>query len=187
VSDERETFEYKIADGKVYIQIRQAERRTYTDYSSGKGDEKEEIQPRVWISTDPEFKADTDLGYVKVRGRKYAIEHTVKRLPDGEARLGRIGITHWQSETSYRGGYRNDRGGPVSYEAKAYDSLHEIEREALDRFHEEHPEWVTESARLYFEYEVDRHRSKAKRLRQEAHTNEGKANDWQKRIDELAA
>ncbi|QNE75302.1 hypothetical protein F0344_12360 [Streptomyces finlayi] len=183
--DQRETYEYEIADGKVYIQIRQAERKTYTQYNGRSSSPAEEIQGRVWISTDPQFEGDTNLGFVKVRGRKYAIEHVVKRLRDGEGRLSlsekRLTM-HWSTESSYRGGYRNDQGGRVKYEAKAYGVLGEIEREALNRFEADHPDWQLVSARYLFENERDRALSKARSLREEAAKEEHRARQWEARI-----
>ncbi|MFF7252426.1 hypothetical protein [Streptomyces microflavus] len=183
--DQRETYEYEIADGKVYIQIRQAERRTYSQFNGRTSSPAEEIQGRVWVSTDPQFEGDTNLGFVKVRGRKYAIEHVVKRLRNGEGRLSlseqRLTM-HWSSESSYRGGYRNDQGGRVKYEAKAYDALGVIEREALDRFETEHPDWQLDSARYLFEYERDLALRKARSLREEAAGLEHIAREWEARI-----
>ncbi|MEU5403739.1 hypothetical protein ABZ348_31145 [Streptomyces sp. NPDC005963] len=181
--NESTVYEYDTAGGKLYIKVRPAERRTYTDYSSDRGGPGEQIQPRLEIGTDPEFKAEVERGFVKVRGRKYATQNLVKYLPNS---LGaQRGGSPWSRESSYSGGFRNDRGGQVAYQAKAWDSLREIERDVLDRFHEEHPEWEVESARLYFAYEVSDHLYKAQRLRGEADENERKANEWQARLDEL--
>ncbi|MGW1040015.1 hypothetical protein [Streptomyces sp. NPDC002547] len=188
--EERTTYDYEIADGKVYIQILAAERRTYHQHDDKQGGsvQVEEIQPRVWISTDPEFKADTELGFVKLRGRKYGIEYMVKRLDDSRGHLDRHGLTmRWQEESSYRGGYRNDRGSQVSYDAKAWGALREIEHQALNRFEKEHPEWQMESTLRLFTQQRDSHLDKAERLRKEASGEDRKAADWQKRIDALTA
>ncbi|MCY0933658.1 hypothetical protein [Streptomyces sp. H34-S4] len=180
-------FEIKHADTTFYLRILHAERKTY---GGGYRGEKatEEICGRVQISTDPQWKADTDLGFVKVRGRKYAIEHIQKRTVEGESRLTRSGIfSNWDYEPGYLGGYRNDRGGQVDYSAKAWDSLKEIERDVLDQFEKENPDWQTTSIRQLFEYERDHLLSKAERKRKDAHEAERLAATWQARLDELAA
>ncbi|MEU6056961.1 hypothetical protein [Streptomyces sp. NPDC047097] len=188
MSGESKIYEYEIASGKVFIEVISADRRTFTDYSTGSGVPGEAIEPRVRLSTDPEFKGDVDLGFVKVRGRKYAIENYVKRLPEGHGilRLNQSGIEmRWSSEPSYSGGFRNDRGSRVAYQAKAYDALSEIERQALDRFHEEHPEWVVESTRQLFQYQVSRYANDARRRLEEAEKANAKAAKWQARISGL--
>ncbi|MGW7434700.1 hypothetical protein [Streptomyces sp. NPDC054849] len=188
MSDEQIIHTVEIADGTIHIKVLMAERKTYTNWDGNERREVEELQARAWVSTDPEFKSDTDLGFVKIRGRKYAIEHVIKRLPEGRGYLDRHGIAmKWQSEASYRGGYRNDRGSQVSYDAKAYGQLGEIEREALNQFEKDNPMWITDSIRLLFEYERNHLEGKAKRKRDEAKQHEAEAAKWQARIDELLA
>ncbi|MFF3249707.1 hypothetical protein ACFYWP_01535 [Actinacidiphila glaucinigra] len=185
---ERELYEVEIADTELYITILAAEIKTYSQWDGRESVQVEEIVPRLWVSTDPKFKGEVDLGYVKVRGRKYGIEYMVKRLPDNRGHLDRHGIAmRWQEESSYRGGYRNDRGSQVSYDAKAWGTLREIEHQALDLFEKQHPEWQAESKRRKFEYERQSHLDKAERLRLEIGGLNAAANSWQKRIDELAA
>lgn len=179
---EHETHKVETEAGTFYVRVLAGERKTY--YSGG--EHREEIQPRAWISTDPEFESNVELGYVKIRGRKYSIEHTVKRMP-GWSNEHETREPYWQTESSYRGGYRNDKRGPVSYEAKAYSQLREMESAALDRFAEEHPDWARESARRLFERERDHLLSKAETARREAARHEIEAADWQVRIDQLAA
>ncbi|WP_438470746.1 hypothetical protein [Streptomyces asiaticus] len=181
-------FEYEIADGKVYIRILMAERKVSQRWDGEDCVHHEDIQGRVRISTDPEWQADTELGYVKVRGRKYGIEHIVKRIPEEYVKPDRLGREQrWQTESSYRSGYRNDRGSQVSYQAKAWDSLRDIETEALELFEKHNPDWAKTSTRKLFEYERNDHTTKAARLRKEAEENDRKAAEWQARIDELGA
>ncbi|MDX3525099.1 hypothetical protein P1P75_01200 [Streptomyces sp. ID05-39B] len=190
MSDERETYEYEAAGGKLYLRIETAERRTYNSYSETDGRLwVEELQPRVYVVTDPEFKGDVSLGFVKVRGRKYTIERMIKRLQHPTTfRRGSEEVTHWTYETaSYWGGFRNDRSQRVNYDAKAWGSLTDIEHEVLDRFHEEHPEWVTESIGRLFTYERDSHASKAEALRKEAVAEDRKAAEWGERLSQLGA
>ncbi|MGW6600575.1 hypothetical protein [Streptomyces sp. NPDC055036] len=181
MSEEPE-FEYEIAGGKVYIRVLMAERKVFQRWDGDASLPAEEIQPRVHVSTDPEWKGNVDLGFVKVRGRKYGIEQISKRLPDTDRPDS---DDRWSHERSYFGGYRNDRGGSVDYRAKAWDSLEGIEREALDRFHEERPKWVKDSTRKLFEYERNHLTSEAKAKRKEADEADEKAAKWQARIDEL--
>ncbi|MFI5863537.1 hypothetical protein [Streptomyces sp. NPDC051546] len=179
-------FEIKHADTTFYLRILMAERKTY---GGGWNGEKvtEEIGGRVQISTDPNWKGDTDLGFVKVRGRKYGIEHIMKRLPADQSRLRLHGgrMSRWTSESSYSGGYRNDQGQRVKYEAKAYDSLSEFEDDVLTQFEKDNPDWQRVSIRRLFEGERDSQISKADKLRSEAKEADIKAAEWQKRIDEL--
>lgn len=179
-------FEIAYADTTFYLRILMAERKTY---GGGWRGEKvtEEIGGRVQISTDPDWKGDTDLGFVKVRGRKYGIEHVMKRLPEDQLRLRLNGgrISRWTSETSYSGGYRNDQGQGVKYEAKAYDSLFEIEKAVLTQFEKDNPDWQRVSIRRLFESERNHQNGKAQKLRSEAEDADTKAAEWQKRIDGL--
>lgn len=174
------TTEITVAAGTFYVRVLPAERTNY--YHDG--EYVEEIQPRVQISTDPEFKADTDLGHVKIRGRKYAIEHVMKRVLyfiDGAM------TPTWTSETSHRGGYRNDKGQKVSLEAKAWDVLHQAEKDAIEFFTVTHPEFERESTRLLFERERDNHLSRKRHLELEADQEDIQAARWQKRLDDLLA
>jgi hypothetical protein len=185
---EREVHEVEVSAGKLYVMVLSAERRTYGGGWRGETST-EEIKGRVWLATDPEFKGDVELGYVKVRGRKYTIEHPIQRLPEGQARINHeTGITwRWNSESSYMGGFRNDKHQQVSFQSKAWDSLGAIEREALDKFAEEHPEWEQESSRLLFERERDHFIDKARKLTVEADQADIQAALWQKRIDDMAS
>ncbi|AUG87257.1 hypothetical protein KGG77_gp11 [Streptomyces phage Omar] len=179
---EYETHKVETEAGTFYVRVLAAERKTY--YSGGA--HREEIQPRAWISTDPEFESNVELGHVKIRGRKYSVEHMVKRMP-GWSNEYETREPYWQTESSYRGGYRNDKRGPVSYEAKAYDQLRGMESAALDRFAEQHPDWVRESTRRLFEQERDNHLRKKRSLELEADHEDIEAARWQKRLDDLLA
>ncbi|MFJ6183736.1 hypothetical protein [Streptomyces sp. NPDC092295] len=180
-------FEYEIANGKLYLRVLMAERRVFQRWDGDVSLPVEEMRPRVYVSTDPEWQGNVDLGFVKVRGRKYTIEQISKRMPEAEIRHRTGDTSYWTHESSYLGGYRNDRGGRVTYQAKAWDSLGAIEREVLDRFHEEHPEWVKDSTRKLFEYERNHLTSEAKTKRKEADEADEKAAKWQARIDQLGA
>ncbi|MGW5130855.1 hypothetical protein [Streptomyces sp. NPDC004135] len=185
---EREVYAYEVADGTMYVLIHQAKRKIETDWENG-NQKVEKIFPRVMIATDLEFKAEVDLGYVKIRGRKYATEHTYERLDDGQGKLDRHGIVmRWTTDhTHYNRGYRNDRGKQIEFDAKAYGTLRDLEVEVLRRFEKEHPEWKTESTRLLFEWERDNHATKARDLRKRAEGHDTEAAKWQARIDELTA
>ncbi|MEU0120654.1 hypothetical protein ABZ114_02985 [Streptomyces albidoflavus] len=186
IDKQRETYEYEAADGRVFVRILAAERKTYTTYSGVKSEKVEELRGRVQVATDAEFEGRVSHGFVKVRGRKYATEHTVARF--GPNALDHLGQPRtWDREPTWRGGARNELGRQVSYEAKAYDAIREIEFAALDRFEKDNPDWARESYRLLFERERGSKEREAKRLRQEAATADRMARDWQKRIDELAA
>lgn len=179
---EHTTHKVETEAGTFYVRILAAKRGTY--YQDGQT--VEEITPRARISTDPTFESDVELGYVKIRGRKYSIEHTVKRMRGWETEH-ESREPYWQTETGYRSGYRNDKGNLVSYEAKAYGQLRDMESAALDRFVEEHSDWVRESTRRLFEQERNHLLSKAETARQEAAKHEIEASKWQARIDELVA
>jgi hypothetical protein len=185
---DREVYEYEIADGKMFVLIQQAKQKIETDWENG-NQKVERIIPRVMIATDLEFKAEVDLGYVKIRGRKYASEHTYERLDDDHGKLDRHGIVmRWTADyTHYNRGYRNDRGKQIDFEAKAYGTLRGLEVEALKRFEAEHSEWKTESTRLLFQWERDNHAGKARDLRKRAEDSDAEAAKWQARLDELTA
>ncbi|MEU4984878.1 hypothetical protein [Streptomyces sp. NPDC021969] len=175
---ESSTYHVQVAAGEFYIRILAAERKSY--YSGGRS--REEIQPRAQISTDPEFKADTNLGAVKIRGRKYAVEHVLKRVQGFRNDEPHI---YWHGETSYQGGYRNDKGRQVSQEAQAWDVLHAAERDAVEFFAVINPDWERESTRLLFERERDNHLHRKRQAELEADQEDIKAAQWQKRIEDL--
>jgi hypothetical protein len=185
---EREVHDFEVSDGTMYVLIIQAKRKIDTDWENGNR-KIERLIPRVMIATDTDFKAEVDKGYVKIRGRKYATEHTYERLDDDHGKLDRHGIVmRWTADyTHYNRGYRNDRGKQVEFDAKAYGTLRGLEVEVLKQFEQEHPDWKTESIRLLFEYERDNHASKARDLRSKADDHEADAAKWQARIDELTA
>lgn len=177
--------EYEIAGGKVYIRILPAELKTYG--RNGKP-ESEELRPRVEIATDPEFQVHVNKGFVMLRGRKYAIGDTVRRLPEGEGRLDDHGFTKgWYQEPAYFAGFRNEVGAKVNRETKAYGALRELEFGALNRFEEDHPDWQTESIRTLFEIQRDAQNGKAKDAREKAAKAIREADEWQARIDQLGA
>ncbi|MEV5330833.1 hypothetical protein [Streptomyces werraensis] len=171
---------FETVAGTFYARPLSAERRTY--YSGG--EYVEEIQPRVWLATDPEFKADTDLGHLKIRGRKYAIANVMKL---SDVWTGERMEKRWQSEASYGGGFRNDKGQKVGYDTKAYDALRQAELDAIELYAVTFPEWERESARLLFERERDHHLSKKRNLLQDANREDVEAARWQKRLDDLLA
>ncbi|MGW3323908.1 hypothetical protein [Streptomyces virginiae] len=175
-------FEIEIEGTKVYLRILTAARKI----ERHDGQRVEQILGRVQISTDRDWEGNTDLGFRKVRGRKYAIESTMQRLPENQLSLRLHGstISRWTSET-YVSGYRNDKGQYVKYDAQAYDSLAEFENDVLTQFEKDHPDWQTTSARRLFEVERDRQTREARRLRSEADETDAKAAEWQKRIDDL--
>lgn len=174
----REAHEVETQAGKFYIQILGAELNTVNRWSD---DERaygpvEEIKPRVWLATDPQFKGDAELGHLVIRGRQFTINHQLRRVYDG-----------WQGEPAYDGPYRNGKGKQVDFRSKTYDVLYDLEREALAQFAKDHPEWETESLRQRFEWNRDNDLDKAKRLAKEAADAEARATKWQARIDELTA
>ncbi|MEX1655544.1 hypothetical protein ABZ960_20580 [Streptomyces pseudovenezuelae] len=182
---EYETHEVETEAGKFYIRILAAERRTYGGGWRGEN-ATEEIKGRVWLSTDPEFKGDAELGHIKIRGRKYTIDHFLQKFPKGQGRLdeGKFEF-NWSGETSFGGPYRNEKGQQVNRDAKAYDTLHDLEREALDKFAKDHPDWEKESTLRLFRQTRDNHLSKKRSLELEADQEDIKAALWQKRIDDL--
>ncbi|MFE0964084.1 hypothetical protein [Streptomyces fungicidicus] len=184
---EREAYEIETDAGTFYALVVSAERDTRYDYD--KGERIEVLTPRVWLSTDPEFKGDVAKGWVKIRGRKYTSEYTYKRLPENPLDLDREGNPRkWSIDfKTYNRGRRNDRGGQVDFQAKAYATLDALEEEALAKFEQEHPTWQAESVRARFEYERNHAAEKAERLHREAAALEVEAAKWQARIDELAA
>ncbi|WJN62605.1 hypothetical protein [Streptomyces phage phiScoe1] len=190
MSDEQKTHEVETEAGKFYIRILAAERRTFSQFDRDTGESipAEEVQARVWLATDPEFTGNSTLGHVKIRGRKYTIDHQLRRIPEGKGYLddGKFEF-RWSGETSYGGPYRNEHGKPVGYDAKAWDTLHDAERVALDKFAQEYPEWEKESTLRLFERERAHHASKSRSLIVEADQEDIKAALWQKRIDDLIA
>lgn len=177
---ENTTVKVTTGAGVLYVQILPAERRSY--YLGGR--EVEELQPRLRVGTDPEFKADAELGHVKIRGRKYAIEHVVKRTTyytDAGA------IKAWRSEASYRGGFRNDKGQRVGYETKARDVLAKTQEDVIEFFTATHPEYERESTRLLLERDRDNHLAQKRRLELEADQHDIEAAQLQKQIDDLLA
>ncbi|KPC89287.1 hypothetical protein ADL35_02280 [Streptomyces sp. NRRL WC-3753] len=182
---ERDAHEIKTEAGTFYVLVQSAERGSHYDFD--KKVTVEDITPRVWISTDPEFKGDVEKGHVKIRGRKYSTEYTYKRLPDNQGRLDRHGIVmKWTTDVrTWNGGRRNDKGRQLDYETKAYGVLSEWEVEALNAFETAHPNWQTESVLRLFEYERNRETERAESLRREASAHEIEAQKWQVRIDDL--
>ncbi|MFJ7414662.1 hypothetical protein ACIQWZ_28260 [Streptomyces sp. NPDC098077] len=177
-----EPYEYEIADGKFHIKILAAQRKTRPHHNGWTTEMVEEIRARVQMATDPDFEGRVSHGFVKVRGRKYAAEHTVIRLgPEGY--LGQPQT--WDREATYGSGTRNELGRGVSYEQKAYDAIREMEFEVLDRFEKDNPDWARESYRRLFERNRDNKTGEAKTLRQQATNADRKAREWQKRIDAL--
>jgi hypothetical protein len=182
VKVEREGYEVETGSGKFYVQILDAKRKTYISLAGDQSVPTEEITGRVWVATDPEFKGEVGLGFVTIRGRKYTIEHIVHRVALAHGRTD-----PWHTESSWRGGYRNEKGQQVSYDTASYGVLGGYLREALDKFHQEHPEWEKESIRLLFERKRNSHASKARELVLEADQEDIKAAQWQKRLDDLLA
>ncbi|KQX37009.1 hypothetical protein ASD97_09985 [Streptomyces sp. Root63] len=180
--DQPKIYEYEIAEGQFHVKILAAKRKMNSTYTGWKTEWVEELRARVKLATDPEFEGRVSHGFVKVRGRKYAAEHTVIRL-GADGYLGQPQT--WERESTYGGRTRNEQGQGISYETKAYESIREIEFEVLDRFEKDHPDWARESYRLLFEQHRDNKQSEAKRLRQEATSADREARDWQKRIDDL--
>ncbi|MEU9057859.1 hypothetical protein AB0D13_02900 [Streptomyces sp. NPDC048430] len=177
-------YAYEIAEGRIYIKIMTAQRKMRNTHDGWTNRQVEELRARVQIATDPEFEGRVTHGFVKVRGRKYAAEHTVIRLgPEGYLGQPRT----WDRVPTYGGGTRNELGRPVSYEQKAYDAIQQIEFEALDRFEKDHPDWARESYRRLFARNRDSKTNDAKNLRQQATSADREAREWQKRIDELTA
>lgn len=182
---EREAYEIDTQAGTFYATVVSAERDTRYDYP--KDDRIEVLTPRVWLSTDPEFKGEVERGHVKIRGRKYTTEYTYKRLAEDTVNKDRHGQPlKWSVDhKTYNRGRRNDRGRQVDYEAKAYRTLDDLEMEALAKFEQEHPNWKVESILRLFEYERNRHAEQAESLRGEAAAKEVEAAKWQVRIDDL--
>lgn len=186
---EREAHKIETAAGTFYVMVLTAHLSNVSRFDEQQNSHLvEECRPRVWIATDPEFKGDATLGHIKIRGRKYTIDHQVQQLPEGIGSLveGKVEFT-WNNEPMWGGPYRNESGTEVSFRSKTYDVLYDLEREALDQFAKEYPEWVTESKRLRMEHNRDHEASKAAGLRKEAEQAEQKAAQWQARIDALAA
>ncbi|MFB8351022.1 hypothetical protein [Streptomyces niveus] len=185
MSEGQKVYEYETEGGKLYIRILSAELKTYGSGWNGKP-VSEELRPRVEIATDSEFQAHVNKGFVMLRGRKYAIGDTVRRLPEGEGRLDDHGFTKgWYREPAYFAGFRNGVGAKVNRETKAYGALRELEFEALNRFEEDHPDWQAESIRILFEFRRDFQRDKAKEARAKAAKAIREADEWQARIDQL--
>lgn len=182
-----EIFKYDIADGAIYIKILAADRKLHGGDYYGNG-ATEELKGRVYVSTSAEFKSDTELGFVKVRGRKYAMELTLARRPQKqvcEDYRGRLIL--WDKDRSYTGDYRSEAKRQVDYSAKAYNALDLIRDEALALFEKDHPDWVKESTLLLFKSERDHHEHKARGLQKEAQEEQSKAESWGERVLALAA
>ncbi|USH44987.1 hypothetical protein SEA_GREENWEASEL_70 [Streptomyces phage GreenWeasel] len=184
---EREAYEIETQAGTFYATVVTAELDSVYDYD--KNERIETLVPRVWLSTDPEFKGDVERGHVKIRGRKYTSEYTYKRLVESPVNRGRDGQPlKWSADhKTYNRGRRNEKGQQVDFQAKAYSTLGDLEAEALAKFEQEHPNWKGESIRLRFEYERNHANERAERLHREAAALEVEAAKWQARIDELAA
>lgn len=180
--NEQKTYEVETESGKFYIRIMAAERKTYSRFDGDTRVPGEDLNGRLWISTDPDFNGEVEGGHVKIRGRKYAIEQFAQRLPESAHYPSR-----WSSESSIQGGFRNDQGRKVKYEAKAYDVLGDIRDQVLDKFAAENPDWQRESARRLFRREAEHHRYKADSHRRDAAAEDRKAAEWQARIDGLDA
>lgn len=175
---ERKTYEIETEAGKFYIQVFAANRRTYAPWNGGASHTVEDINGRVRLSTDPQFEGKVSLGHIKIRGRKYTIEHFLTWSPESQG---------WANESQWRGPYCNDKDQQISHNAKAWDTLYDLEREALAKFAQEYPEWERESTRLLFESERDSYQRKAAAARKEAAEHDAAAAKWQARIDQLAA
>ncbi|WP_406192435.1 hypothetical protein OH733_05260 [Streptomyces griseus] len=182
MSGEPKTYEVEVEGGKFYVKILAADRDARSHWEGDKRIEREEIKGRVQVATDAEFKGHVAGGYVKVRGRKHATLHTVSKIPDLAAK--RLGSA-WHCDSTYTGGYHNDRGQRVKTEAKAYDTLRRMEREALDKFAEQNPDWERESTRLLFERKRDTAITEKRRYELAADQQDIQAAVWQKRIEDL--
>jgi hypothetical protein len=174
----REAHEVETQAGKLYVQILAAELTTTNRWSDEERDyvRTEEVKPRAWVATDPQFKGEVELGHLVIRGRKYTIDHQL-RWSEGS----------WSNESTYGGPYWNEKGKQVDFRAKIWDTLYDLEREALAQFAEEHPDWATESLRQRLEWHRNHDLGEAKRLAKEAAEAETSAAKWQQRIDELTA
>ncbi|MFE4451448.1 hypothetical protein [Streptomyces sp. NPDC056796] len=180
-------FEYEIADGKLFVQILAADRELHGGDYYGNG-ATEEIKGRVHVSTSAEFKSETGLGFVKVRGRKYGMELTLTRRPQAQVREDYRGrLISWDKDRSYTGDYRSDRGRQVEYSAKAHNALDVIRDEVLAKFEADRPDWVKESTLLLFKRERDNREYKARQLQAEALEEQRKAESWGERVLALAA
>ncbi|MEU9605432.1 hypothetical protein [Streptomyces sp. NPDC048057] len=171
------THEIETENGAFYVRVLAAERRTFSRHVMGRSEPGEELRPRVWLATDPEFKQEFELGYVKVRGRKYVIEEMLALVNGPSGR-------QWQREPTYGGSFRSERK-QVEYRAPTFNVLREYVHGALAKFAEAHPKWERESVHRLFRCERNRKLSEAVRLRAEAEAAEKKAAGWQERIDEL--
>lgn len=181
---EKKPYEVETKAGKFYVQIASAERKTYTSLD---GASVEEIRGRVRLSTDPEFEGDTKLGHLAIRGRKYAIDHYLVKYPKGLGYRGEDDFKFlWSNEAQWGGPYYTEKGQQVSRNAKAWDTLYALEREALDQFATENPDWERESTLRLFEYERDHHVYKLRNYEMDAQRERVRVAEWQARIDQLA-
>ncbi|MCS0601122.1 hypothetical protein NX794_07740 [Streptomyces sp. LP11] len=182
-----EAYKIDIEAATFYIKVVSAEHGTR--YNFDKHRDVEEIIPRVWISTDPEFKGDVEKGHAKIRGRKYSTEYTYKRLPDDRGEVDLHGVVmKWTTDSrTWNGGRRNDKGQQLDYETKAHGTLSGWEVDALNAFEAEYPGWKTESIRRLFEYERNRHDEKAKALLREVAQEQIEAAKWEARLSELGS
>ncbi|MFJ3775250.1 hypothetical protein ACIPX0_26505 [Streptomyces sp. NPDC090075] len=175
---EREVHEVETEAGKFYIQILAAELSTVSKWSEGERAHvpAEKVKPRVWLSTSPNFEHDVEQGHLKIRGKAYTINHQLSLLVNG-----------WSNESWWNGAYHNAKDKQLDRSAKTWDLLYDLEREALARWVEEHPNWETESLRYRLEANRDSELDEVRRLAEEASQAGGRAAKWQTRIEALIA
>ncbi|MFJ6680561.1 hypothetical protein [Streptomyces werraensis] len=174
---EYETHKVETETGTYYIRILAAEHKTYSRHRRNESTPGEDLNPRVLLSTDPDFEDNLDGDHVKVRGRKYAIEEYLTYNRDRKT---------WHHESSYRGSFVSaPRGKKVDYMSKTWDVLRGYVDQALAKFAEQYPDFERESIAQLFRYMVSHHQSKAESLRRDARGEDAQAAEWQARLDEL--
>jgi hypothetical protein len=164
-------YAYDVAGGTMYVTILAATEKDY--HSTGKG-RVVELRGRLMIRTSPSKGWDlADNDYVKIRGRQYSAWNYVERVPEYQSWDGQT--IRWQNQSSpYNGGYRSEQG-ELDWKAKTRDVLQDMEREVLDRFEAEHPEWHRVSERMHLEGELGQWQRKADEARAEAAKHDAQA------------
>lgn len=162
--------------GPLYIAVMPADRHSY--YDSERGDVTD-LRPFLRIATDPAFEADpTHTDHWTIRGRAYAVHYEVFF----EDRTGIECANGYQGErwhrsgyTPYRGGFRNDRRGPVEFGTATYTAMWAAVVDALDTFDASHPGWMELSRFLLLRAGAAGEADRAEEARQQAAKHDAEA------------
>jgi len=149
--------------GTLYVAVRFAREDSWHDSEQGYVTE---MRPRVFVSSSPDFEADTKAAeHWTIRGREYGVQAVFYFQPPTP-----YNKNHWHADhKDWRGdGYLNDRGIKLDWSTATSKLIDETVRTALDTFAAEHPDWAELSKWLRLAAEENKLRADAIALRRQA-------------------